>query len=180
LAGPIEPQPAAIEYQEAVKAALVEGPVAYRPGIDVDKTRMRIPADTAALHRPGSGHRIGKPRFEANVERPADDMLAVLGNAKGRAGEHRICLGGAISRKDRRFGLADCIEHIGQEVDDPDIDLGLLPRMMVAEKNAELVDDPFNRTLIVAVGPIESLAGMRVEQPKPTQRDGRTGNCMRH
>jgi hypothetical protein len=124
---------------------------------------MRIPADTAALHRPGSGHRIGKPRFEANVERAADDMLAVLGNAKGGAGKRRIRLGGAIGRKDRRFGLADRIKHIGQEVDHPDIDLGLLPGMMVAEKNAELVDDPFDRALIVAVRPVESLAGMCVD-----------------
>jgi len=75
----------------------------------------------------------------------------VLGNAKGGAGKRRIRLGGAIGRKDRRFGLADRIKHIGQEVDHPDIDLGLLPGMMVAEKNAELVDDPFDRALIVAV-----------------------------
>src|ERR1700731_3079483 len=68
LAGPVEPQPATVKYQEAVESALVESPVPYRPGIDVDKTRLRIPADTAALHRPGSGHRIGKLRFEADVE----------------------------------------------------------------------------------------------------------------
>src|SRR5438105_236612 len=122
---------------------------------------MRIPADTAALHRPGFGHRIGKPRFEANVERAAEDMLAVLGNAKGGPGEHRIRLGGAIGRKDRRFGLADRIEHIGQEIDHPDIDLRLLPGMMVAEKYAELIDDPFDRAIIVAVRAVESLAGMR-------------------
>jgi hypothetical protein len=36
---------------------------------------------------PGFGHRIGKLRFEANVERAARDMLAVLGDAKGRPGE---------------------------------------------------------------------------------------------
>jgi hypothetical protein len=30
--------------------------------------------------------------------------------------------------------------------------------MMVAEKNAELVDDPFYRAFIVAVRPLESLA----------------------
>ena len=40
--------------------------------------------------------------------------------------------------------------------------------MVVAEKNAELVDDPFDRALIVAVRPVESLAGMCVDQPQPT------------
>src|ERR1700736_943240 len=96
LAGPVEPQPATVKYQEAFESALVESPVPYRPGIDVDKTRLRIPADTAALHRPGFGHRIGKLRFEADVERAAHDMLAMLGDAKGRPGEQRIRLGRAI------------------------------------------------------------------------------------
>ena len=52
--------------------------------------------------------------------------------------------------------------------------------MMVAEENAELVDDPFDRAIIVAVRPVESLAGMCVDQPQPTQRDGRAGNCLRY
>jgi len=99
-------------------------------------------------------------------------MLAVLGNAKGRPGEHRIRLGRALGRKDRRFGLAD---HVGQEVDHPDIDLRLFPGMVVAEKNSELVDDPFDRAFIIAVRPLESLAGMRVDEPQPTQRDGWAG-----
>ena len=90
-------------------------------------------------------------------------MLAVLGDAKGRPGEHRIRLGRAIGRKDRCFGLADRIEHISQEVDHPDVDPRLFPGMMVAEKNAELVDDPFYRAFIVAVRPLESLAGVRVD-----------------
>jgi hypothetical protein len=37
------------------------------------------------------------------------------------------------------------------------------PGMMVAEKNAELVDNPFYRAFIVAVRPLESLAGVRVD-----------------
>ena len=112
---------------------------------------------------PGCGHRIRKLRFEADVERAAHDMLAVLGDAKGRPGEHRIRLGRAIGRKDRCFGLADRIEQIGQEVDHPNVDPRLFPGMMVAEKNAQLVDDPFYRAFIVAVRPLESLAGVRVD-----------------
>jgi hypothetical protein len=179
LAGPVEPQPAAVKYQEAVEPARVESPVPYRPSVDVNKAGMRVPADATALHRPGFGHCIGKLRFEANVERAALDMLAALGNAKGRPSEHRIRLGGTIGRKDRCLGLTDRIEHIGQEVDHPDIDLGLLPGLMVAEKNAELVDDRFDRAFIVAVRPVENLARMRVGEPQPPQRDGRAGNCMR-
>jgi hypothetical protein len=51
--------------------------------------------------------------------------------------------------------------------------------MIVAEKNAELVDDRFDRAFIVAVRPVESLARMRVDEAQPPQRDGRAGNCMR-
>jgi hypothetical protein len=162
LHGPVEFRPAGVKYQEAVQPALVECPVPYRAGIDVDKTRMRIPADTPALHRPGFGHRIGKLRFEADVERAAHDMLAVLGNAKGRPGEHRIRLGRAIGRKDRPFGLAHCIEHIGQEVDHPDIDLYLFPGMMVAEEKAEFVDDPFES--VTWIDPEHTLSSAGWEQ----------------
>jgi hypothetical protein len=75
---------------------------------------------------------------------------------------------------------ADGIKHIGEEVDHPDIDLRLLPGVMVAEKNAELVDGRFDWALIIAVRPVESLASMRIDQPQPTPRDGRAGNRMRH
>jgi hypothetical protein len=157
LTGPFELWPAGIEFQEAVEPALAEGPVTYRPGVDVNKTRLWIPADPAAPHRPGSGHRIGKPCFEAKVERVAQDMLAVLGNTKGGAGEYRIGLGRTVGGKDRRFGLADGIEHIGEEIDHPDIQLRLLPGVMIAEENAEFADDRFDRALIIAVCAIKSL-----------------------
>jgi hypothetical protein len=39
----------------------------------------------------------------------------------------------------------------------------LFPGMMVAEKNAEFVDDPLYRAFIVAVRPLESLASVRVD-----------------
>lgn len=90
LAGPVEPQLATAKYQEAVESALVGSPVPYRPGVDADKTRLRILADTAALHRRGFRHRIAKLRFEANVERAARDMLPVLGDAKRSSGRARL------------------------------------------------------------------------------------------
>ncbi len=141
---------------------------------------MRIPADTAPLHRAGSGHRIGELRFETQVEGAADNMLAVLGDAKGRAGEHRIGLGRAIARKDRRLGLADRIEDIGHEINDPDIDLGLFAGMVVAQEHAQLVDDPRNRALVVAVRTVECLAGMRIDEAQAAKRHWRTGNRVRY
>ena len=108
--------------------------------------------------------------LETHIERPADDMLAVLGYAEGRAREHRVGLGRAIGRKDRRSGFADRIEDIGQKIDDPDIDLRLFAGMMVAQKNAKFVDHPVDRALVVAVGAFEGLAGMGIDEAQPAQR----------
>src|SRR5215471_3955431 len=120
-----EPQAVTVEYQEAVEPALVESPIADRAGVDMDEPGMRVPADSTALHRARCRHRLGKPRIQTDVERPADDVLAVLGNAEHRSGEHRVGFGRAICRKDRRPSLPDRIENIGQKIDDPDIHLRL-------------------------------------------------------
>src|SRR6266851_3461042 len=77
-------------------------PVAHRPGVDMEKTGMRVPADAAALHPPGRLHRLFEPRFEMDVERAAIEMLAVIGDAKGGARQHRVGLGRPIGGKDGR------------------------------------------------------------------------------
>jgi len=55
----IEFEAAAIKNQQTVEAALIERPVSHRPSVYVDKAGMRIPADAAALHRPGFAHCVG-------------------------------------------------------------------------------------------------------------------------
>jgi len=140
---------------------------------------MRIPADTSALHRPGFGHRVGKSRVKAKVESAAQDVLAVLGNTKVGAGQHRIGLGGTVGGQDRRLGLADGVEHIGQEIDHPEIHLRLLFGVMIAEENAEFRDGRFDRALITAVCAIKSFPGVRIDQPQPTRRNWWAGNRVR-
>ena len=170
----------AIKHQEAIEPAFVERPIPHRSGIDVDKAGMRIPPHAAALHCAGLCHRLGEIRVDTYVERAADDMLAVLGNSERGAGEHRVGFGCAISRQDRGFGLAYRIQNIGQEIDDPDIDLRLFAGMVVAQENTKLVNDPRDRALVVAVRPIEGLAGMAVDEAQPAQGHWRTGNRARH
>src|SRR6266851_3580249 len=56
-----------IDQQRAEPLAL-QIPVAHRPGVDMEKTGMRVPADTAALHPPGRLHCLLKPGVEMDVE----------------------------------------------------------------------------------------------------------------
>jgi hypothetical protein len=88
----------------------------------------------------------------------------VFGDPEGRAREHRVGFGSAVGRKDRRLAVADRVEHIGQKIDHPDIDLGFFAGMMIAQKDAKLVDHTLDRALVVAVGAVESFAGMDIDQ----------------
>ena len=168
----------AIEDQQAVESGLVKRPVPHRPAIDVNETRMRVPPDAAALHRPGGIHRHGDFRVEPQVERAAQDVLTVLGHSEGGACEHRVGLGRPIGRKDRRAGLADRVQNIGQKVDHTDIHLRLFTRVMIAQKDAELFHHPVDRAVIVAVGALERLAGIGVGEAKTAQL-GRARNGAR-
>src|SRR5712691_1923272 len=57
----------AVDQQRAEPPAL-KIPVAHRPGVDMEKAGMRIPADAAAFHPPCRLHRLLEPRPEVDVE----------------------------------------------------------------------------------------------------------------
>src|SRR5262249_25244395 len=164
-----DPQLTAVKYQEAIQPAFVEGPIPHRSGVDMDKAGMRVPADAAAFHGAGRGHRVGEPRSKMQVERPAIDMLAVLGHSEHRAREHRIGLGRAVGGEYRRPGFADRVHDTGQKVDHTDVDLCLFTRVMVAQKNAKLVDHPLDRAVVVAVGAVKSFTRVGVDEAKAAQ-----------
>jgi len=145
----------------------------------VNETRIRVPPDPAALHRPSGAHRRCDFRIDPQVERTAQDVLAVLRHPEGGAREHRIGLGGPIGGEDRRSGLADRIKNIGQKIDHTDIHLSLLTRVMIAQKDAELLHDPVDRAAIVAISALESLARIGVGEAEATQL-GRTRNRASH
>src|SRR5208282_4221921 len=119
---------------------------------------MRIPTDTAALHRSRRIHRLGELRAKTYVERTAVDVLTLLGHPEGCARKHRVGFGGAIGGKDSRAGLADRIEDIGEKVDDPNVHLRLFAGMMVAQENAEFLDHAIDRAVVIAIGAFEGLA----------------------
>src|SRR5205823_395431 len=79
---PSRDEPAELQ-QEPVEPAAVERPVAHRPAVEVEKPRAGVPADAAAQHRARRLHRLLVAAVEPDVERPAVDVLAVVGDAKG-------------------------------------------------------------------------------------------------
>jgi hypothetical protein len=104
----------------------------------------------------------------------------MFGDAEHSASQHRVGFGRAIGRQYGRLVLADRIENIGQKIENTDIDLRLFTAMVVAQEDTQLVDDPRDRPLVVAVRTIKGLAGMAVDETQAAQRQRRAGNCTRY
>src|SRR6185312_4176884 len=68
--------------EEILDAAAVDLPVPHRPGVDMDEMRVRIPADAAALHRQRRFLGLGDLAAKGDVERLAEKMLALFGDAE--------------------------------------------------------------------------------------------------
>ena len=96
-------------------------------------------------------------------------MLAVFGNAEGRAGQHRVGFERAKGGQNNRTRLGCGDHHVGEEVDDADIDIGHPAGMMIAQEEAQLIHYPRDWPGGVAIGAIEGRAGTGIEksQPKP-------------
>ena len=100
----------------------------------MDEVRFGVPADAAALHRAGFFHRLREPRRQVDVERPAVEMLAVLGNPEGRRGKHRVGCRGAVGRQHDGLRRADRRQDIAEEIEDADIDRDLGAGMEIAQQ----------------------------------------------
>src|SRR5205823_5987659 len=79
-------------------------------------------------------HRLLVAAVEPYVERPAVDVLAIVGDAKGRFCQHCVGLARAVSRQDRRPCRAGRVHDAREKIEDADIDRDCLARMMVAQK----------------------------------------------
>ena len=108
--------------------------------------------------------------FEPDVERAAVDVLAVVGDPEGRFRQHAVGRDGAVGRQHRRAGRADPVHHGGEEIDDADIDRDPLTRMMVAQQVRQILHRRRDRSELVAVRPVEALAGMGVVQLDAARR----------
>ena len=159
--------------EQGGEAALLEGPVPHWPDIEVDEARMRIPADAAPQHCPCRCDSVAELASQMYVKRTPVKMLTVLRDAEGGACQHRIGLRVAIGGQYGGTSFADSGHDVGQEIDDADIHLRLFARIMVAKEYAEFFHHPLDWTVVVAVGSVEGLPRMWVDEAEPAPGGGR-------
>src|SRR5205814_7310056 len=99
--------------QQIIQSFLIERPIAHRPGVDMKKTRVRIPPNPAALQSARSLHCPFVVGVEANIERASVDVLTVLGDAEMGARQHRIGLTRSVGREYGCTLLPDGVHDTG-------------------------------------------------------------------
>src|SRR6266576_3851334 len=108
--------------QQMIQSFLIERPVAHRPGVDMKKTRVRIPPNPAALQSARSLHCPFVVGVDANIERASVDVLTVLGDAEMGARQHRIGLTRSVGREYGRARGSYRVHDAGEKVENADID----------------------------------------------------------
>src|SRR5207248_8552493 len=66
--------------QQGIETALIQCPVAHWPRIDMEETRVGVPADAATSHGTRGLHGPLVAAVEPDVKRAPIDVLAVLGD----------------------------------------------------------------------------------------------------
>src|SRR6185369_5873392 len=76
--------------QQAIEAAAIQYPAPRRSAVEMDEMRAGIPADAASPHGERRLLHPAEIAVEGNVDRPADDMLAMLGHPESGGREHLV------------------------------------------------------------------------------------------
>ncbi len=138
----------------------------------MDEMRGRIPADAAAFHAARHILGIGEPPVEGDVERPPVDMLAPLGDAEARLRQPGIGLRRTVGGQHASAALPARRHDIGEKIERRDVERPDLADMMVTQELGEILHRRRDRPRRVAIGTLESLAGMNVIEPEaPCRRD---------
>ena len=136
--------------------------------------RAGIPADAAPPHGERRLLHPAEIAVEGDVDRPADDMLAMLGDPEGGGRQHLVGLLGAIGREDGSVALVGGGHDIGQKIQHGEIDRPGLVGVEIAQEDGQIGHGAGQGPGRVAVGAGEGLAGMGVLEREAAQL-GRTG-----
>src|SRR5580704_4535132 len=136
----------------------------------MDEAGVRVPADPAPPHGARRLHRLGKFRVKPYVQRPAVNVLAVLGHAKIGASQRLVGFERAKGRQYDGPVLARGGHHFGEKVDDADIVIDHSSRVTVAEEHAQFLHYPDDWPLGIAINAIEGRARMSIEKSQPERR----------
>ena len=83
---------------------------------------------------------------------------------------------GAVGRQHRGAAGTDPVHDGGEKIDDADIDRDLLAGMMVAQQMGEVFHRRRDRSVLVAIRPVEVFAGMGIVQFDAARRGVRQGH----
>src|SRR5436853_4646741 len=168
-AGPCQQFLPAIQEQ-GIQSSLVQRPVAHRPGVNMEKTRLWIPPNAATLQRAGRLHRSFVASIEANIERAPVDVLTIFGDSEMGTRQHRIGLARAVGREDRCTLLPDGLHDAGKKIEQANIDRRLLARVVVPQQLRELSKRDSDWAYVVAKWAVEAFAGMSIDEPQAPKR----------
>ena len=174
----IEAQAKALEAQkQAIEIGPVQLPASRRPAVDMDEMRARIPADAAPAHGESRLLHPAEIAVEGDVDRPADDVLAVLGHPEGGGREHLVGLLGPIGREHGGMALVGRGHDVGQKIQHGEIDRPGLVGVEIPKEDSQIRDRAGQGAGGVAIGAVEGLPGVGVLQVK-AMRLGRAGKSV--
>ena len=141
-----------------------------RPGAHVARVDMHESARTVIPHAAileahgGSTQACRVHVRQADIHRPAEHVLAVLGNAAGAAPQHAVRFRRAIGRNDiHRFTRADFAIKLPKNVEEARVHLDGLVRAPIAQQPVQLRQSLLVITSVAPKGNGQAFAGMSVE-----------------
>src|SRR4051812_4881529 len=149
-------------------------------GVDMDEIGPGIPTDATPLHQTRDPHRLLEPRVEADVERSAIAVLAVVSDAESGPRQRAIGRDATIGRQHGCTAGADGLHQRRKKVYDTYVDRNLLAGVMVAQQKRELLDGQANRSEVVPIGPVEGFLCVHICEPDAAEgRCGQRMHCAR-
>lgn len=159
-------------------------PAANRPEIHVDKLRLGIVADTAAVQAErGVAQASGGNAGNANVDGLAEHVLAVLRDPDRRAAQKFVAPRRAITANDVNLGagMADRGSQIAEQIEKARIEIGDVTGAVIAQEMVEFVHGIGEIRIPLAINDIDALIGVQVIEQQAMLRHWNAGSgCHTH
>ena len=141
-------------------------PVAGVADVEMHEGRagLGIIADAADLHLQADLAQLGQRHVRnVEVERLAERVLALLGDARAARAQHRIGRRRAIAGDDIDEGVGAALAiRLPDQVQEPRVDLGLLALAPVAQEPVDLLELAAVVAAVALVGEAALLLGMQI------------------
>jgi len=142
-------------------------PAANGPEIHVDKLRLRIVADTAAVQiERGVAQTSGGNARHANVDGLAQHVLAVLGDADSGAAKKFVAPRRAVAADNVDFsaGMADGGGQITEQIEKARIEINDITGAMIPQEMIEAIDRVGKIGIALAIDDIDALIRVQMKE----------------